>query len=47
MSIINKNNFAVILRNALEYYDFMLYGFFAAILAPLFFRAIIQASQLL
>ena len=37
MSMINKNNFAVILGNALEYYDFMLYGFFAAILAPLFF----------
>ena len=37
MSIINKNNFAVILGNAFEYYDFMLYGFFATILAPLFF----------
>lgn len=37
MSIINKNNLAVILGNALEYYDFMLYGFFATILAPLFF----------
>lgn len=37
MSIINKKSFAIIIGNALEYYDFMLYGFFAAILAPLFF----------
>ena len=37
MPIINKKNFAIIIGNALEYYDFMLYGFFAAILAPLFF----------
>jgi len=37
MPRINKKNIAIILGNALEYYDFMLYGFFAAILAPLFF----------
>src|ERR1700722_11205305 len=37
MSFINKKNLAIILGNALEYYDFMLYGFFATILAPLFF----------
>ncbi len=37
MYINNKKNIAVILGNALEYYDFMLYGFFATILAPLFF----------
>lgn len=37
MPIMNKRNFAIVIGNALEYYDFMLYGFFAAILAPLFF----------
>lgn len=37
MPFINKKNIAIIIGNALEYYDFMLYGFFAAILAPLFF----------
>jgi len=37
MDMLNKRNFAVIVGNALEYYDFMLYGFFATILAPLFF----------
>jgi len=35
--ITQKKNLAVIIGNALEYYDFMLYGFFATILAPLFF----------
>lgn len=35
--MIKKQNLAVFLGNALEYYDFMLYGFFAALLAPLFF----------
>lgn len=36
----NKNNkaiFAAMIGNALEYYDVMLYGFFATLLAPLFF----------
>src|SRR3990167_9307308 len=37
MPSMNKRNLAVVIGNALEYYDFMLYGFFAAILAPLFF----------
>lgn len=37
MHILQKKNLAVIIGNALEYYDFMLYGFFAFILAPLFF----------
>lgn len=37
MYIFEKKNLAIILGNALEYYDFMLYGFFATILAPLFF----------
>lgn len=35
--IINKNNFTVILGNALEYYDFMLYEFFTNISSPSFF----------
>lgn len=37
MLLMNKKNFSIIIGNALEYYDFMLFGFFAAILAPLFF----------
>jgi MHS family proline/betaine transporter-like MFS transporter len=37
MPILNKKNISILIGNALEYYDFMLYGFFAAILAPLFF----------
>lgn len=37
MPRLNKRNLAIVIGNALEYYDFMLYGFFAAILAPLFF----------
>src|SRR5436189_1033551 len=32
-----KAIFAAMVGNALEYYDVMLYGFFAAMLAPLFF----------
>ena len=32
-----KAIFAAMIGNALEYYDVMLYGFFAAMLAPLFF----------
>jgi MFS transporter, MHS family, proline/betaine transporter len=32
-----KAIFAAMIGNALEYYDVMLYGFFAAVLAPLFF----------
>jgi len=34
---LNKTTLAIVIGNALEYYDFMLYGFFATILAPLFF----------
>lgn len=37
MKLYTKNNLAIVIGNALEYYDFMLYGFFATILAPLFF----------
>lgn len=37
MHLTYKRSFAVLIGNALEYYDFMLYGFFAAMLAPLFF----------
>ena len=33
----NKTLFAAIVGNALEYYDFTLYGFFAAFLSPLYF----------
>lgn len=33
----NKTIFAAMVGNALEYYDVMLYGFFATILAPIFF----------
>lgn len=44
---INKKNFAIIIGNALEYYDFMLYGFFAVILAPLFFPSDIPGVSLI
>lgn len=42
-----KKNIAVIIGNSLEYYDFMLYGFFAAILAPLFFPSDIPNMSLI
>lgn len=47
MSILNKKNIAIIIGNALEYYDFMLYGFFAVILAPLFFPSDIPGMSLI
>lgn len=47
MSLINKRNVSIVVGNALEYYDFMLYGFFAAILAPLFFPSEIPGMSLL
>ena len=37
MNLSRKHITAILIGNALEYYDFMLYGFFAAFLAPLFF----------
>lgn len=37
MKLNKKNILAITIGNALEYYDFMLYGFFATLLAPLFF----------
>ncbi len=37
MNLSLKNRIALLIGNALEYYDFMLFGFFATLLAPLFF----------
>lgn len=37
MYVTDKKTLAILIGNALEYYDVMLYGFFAVILAPLFF----------
>lgn len=37
MNISRKNLIAILIGNGLEYYDLMLFGFFAGILAPLFF----------
>lgn len=42
-----KAIFAAMVGNALEYYDVMLYGFFAAMLAPLFFPTDNQAISTL
>lgn len=47
MFLINKKNFSIVVGNALEYYDFMLFGFFAAILAPLFFPSEIPGMSLI
>ncbi|MBY0502172.1 MAG: MFS transporter [Alphaproteobacteria bacterium] len=47
MILMNKQNFSIIIGNALEYYDFMLFGFFAAILAPLFFPSDIPGMSLI
>lgn len=38
--------FAAMIGNALEYYDVMLYGFFAAMLAPLFFPSSSPAASM-
>lgn len=47
MPTLDKKSFAIIIGNALEYYDFMLYGFFAAILAPLFFPSDVPGVSLI
>lgn len=47
MTFMNKRNLAIVVGNALEYYDFMLYGFFAAILAPLFFPSDVPGISLI
>lgn len=47
MILINKKTFSIVIGNALEYYDFMLFGFFAAILSPLFFPSDIPGLSLI
>lgn len=44
---INRHLVAAIAGNALEYYDVMLYGFFAATLAPLFFPSDSKAISIM
>ncbi len=43
----HKAIFAAMIGNALEYYDVMLYGFFATMLAPLFFPTGNQATSII